>query len=145
MTMTKVEIDVPEGEEEFEEDMAVLKKCGGRLYDVVSDTTPIISLIKAGQLELLQKLFHVVCIPETVFRELTENKAYLEEAGIVQECKFLHVEKVKNEKSVVILRKFTGLDAGESETIILADEKQTDILLMDEVAACSWTIPKNRN
>ncbi len=30
---------------------------------VVSDTTPIISLMKAGQLELLQKLFGVVYIP----------------------------------------------------------------------------------
>ncbi len=31
---------------------------------VVSDTTPIISLMKAGQLELLQNLFDVVYIPE---------------------------------------------------------------------------------
>lgn len=99
---------------------------------IVSDTTPIISLMKAGQLELLQKLFDIVYIPEAVYRELTENKSYLEEARIVQECKFLLIEKVENEKSVAILRNFTGLDVGESEAIILADEKQSDILLMDE-------------
>ena len=99
---------------------------------VVSDTTPIISLMKTGQLELLQKLFGVVYIPKAVYQELTENETFLEEVRIVQECEFLYVEEVGNEKSVTILRKFTGLDVGESEAIILADEKHSDVLLMDE-------------
>lgn len=99
---------------------------------VVSDTTPIISLMKAGQLELLQKLFGVVCIPKAVYWELTENETFHEEVKMVHECEFLCVEEVNNEKSVAILRNFTGLDAGESEAIILADEKQSDVLLMDE-------------
>lgn len=30
---------------------------------VISDTTPIISLLKAGQLELLQKLYNRVLMP----------------------------------------------------------------------------------
>lgn len=46
---------------------------------VVSDTTPIISLMKAGQLELLQKLFGVVYIPVAVYRELTENEVFSQE------------------------------------------------------------------
>ncbi|MDE6714558.1 MAG: DUF3368 domain-containing protein [Lachnospiraceae bacterium] len=99
---------------------------------VVSDTTPIISLMKAGQLELLQKLFGVVYIPEAVYRELTENETFSGEVKIIQACEFIYVEEVDNEKSVIILRNFTGLDAGESEAIILADEKHSDVLLMDE-------------
>lgn len=99
---------------------------------VVSDTTPIISLMKAGQLELLHKLFGVVYILKAVYRELTENKSYSEEVRMIRECEFLYVEEVDNEKFVIILRSFTGLDAGESEAIILADEKQSDVLLMDE-------------
>ncbi len=99
---------------------------------VVSDTTPIISLMKAGQLELLRKLFGIVCVPKAVYRELTENENFSEEAKIVRDCEFICVEEVLNEKSVIILRNFTGLDAGESEAIILADEKQADVLLMDE-------------
>lgn len=35
---------------------------------VVSDTTPIISLMKAGQLELLQKLFGVVIFQRQYIR-----------------------------------------------------------------------------
>ena len=99
---------------------------------VVSDTTPIISLMKAGQLELLQKLFGVVYIPEAVYRELTENEAFSEETKLVRECEFLFFFFLDNGKSVAILRNFTGLDAGESEAIILADEKSSDVLLMDE-------------
>lgn len=99
---------------------------------VISDTTPIISLMKVGRLELLQKLFDVVYIPDAVYRELTESEAYPQEVRMVQECQFFLVEKVENEKSVTILRNFTGLDVGESEAIILADEKQSDVLLMDE-------------
>lgn len=99
---------------------------------VISDTTPIISLMKIGRLGLLQKLFDVVYIPKAVYQELTENEVFPEEIRIVQECEFLYVEEVDNEKSVTILRNFTGLDAGESEAIILADEKHSDVLLMDE-------------
>lgn len=58
---------------------------------VVSDTTPIISLMRAGQMELLQKLFDVVYIPDAVYRELTENEAYPKVVRIVQECNFLFV------------------------------------------------------
>lgn len=83
-------------------------------------------------MELLQKLFGVVYIPKAVYRELTENEAFSEEIRMVQECEFLYVEEVDNGKSVTILRNFTGLDAGESEAIILADEKHSDVLLMDE-------------
>lgn len=43
---------------------------------VVSDTTPIISLIKAGELGLLQNLFSVVYIPAAVYRELTKKEVF---------------------------------------------------------------------
>ena len=65
---------------------------------VVSDTTPIISLMKAGQLELLRQLFGVVYIPEAVYRELTDNEAFSEEVKMVRECEYLYVQKVGNGK-----------------------------------------------
>lgn len=43
---------------------------------VVSDTTPILSLLKAGRLELLEKLYRTVVVPEAVYSELTSNIAY---------------------------------------------------------------------
>lgn len=81
---------------------------------------------------MLRQLFEDVYIPEAVYRELTDNEAFSEEVRMVQECEFLYMQKVDNGKSVAILQNFTGLDAGESEAIILADEMNSDVLLMDE-------------
>lgn len=99
---------------------------------VVSDTTPIISLLKAGQLELLYKLYKIVLIPKAVYRELTENPLYMKEASIVKTTDFLYVAEVENIRSVDILRAVTGLDEGESEALIMYDERKADLLLMDE-------------
>lgn len=99
---------------------------------VVSDTTPIIALLKTGHLELLQLLFKSVLIPEAVFNELTTNQSYKEEAGQIRKCSYIQVEQVESQKTVDIFRRATGLDAGESEAIVLADERQAELLLMDE-------------
>ena len=99
---------------------------------VISDTTPIISLLKANHLELLQKLYGNVLIPKAVYKELTENPVYSEEAKIVKSLDFLKVVPVENVKSVNVLRSVTGLDAGESEALIMYDEQKADLLLMDE-------------
>lgn len=46
---------------------------------VISDTTPIISLLKINRLSLLQDLFGEVKIPLAVFNELTVNLKFAEE------------------------------------------------------------------
>lgn len=99
---------------------------------VISDTTPVISLLKAGHLEVLKDLFGEVIIPEAVFQELTGNATFKEEAAQVRSCSFIRVDRVKDQKTVNIFRRVTGLDAGESESIVMAEEKQADLLLMDE-------------
>ena len=99
---------------------------------VISDTTPILSLLKAGRLDLLQKLYENVIIPEAVYNELTINPLFKDERDKIAGCPFLKVEKAENLKSVRILRDVTGLDAGESEALIIYDEKQADLLLIDE-------------
>lgn len=99
---------------------------------VISDTTPVISLLKANQLGLLHELYGTVFVPEAVYRELTENPTYKKEAEMVRSQDFLSVMSVENIKSVNILRAVTGLDAGESEALIMYDEQRADLLLMDE-------------
>ena len=99
---------------------------------IISDTTPIISLIKINRLDLLEKLFGEILIPEAVFRELTTNVLFASEAEIVKSSKFLKVSPIQNKKSLEILQAASGLDDGESEAIILADELKSEVLIIDE-------------
>lgn len=99
---------------------------------VISDTTPIISLLKAEQLELLKYLFGEVVIPEAVYKELITNQMFQLETEKIKQSSFIKVGRVEDLKSVNIFRKMTGLDAGESEAIVMTKEKQADLLLMDE-------------
>lgn len=101
---------------------------------VVSDTTPLISLMKADQLGALQKLFGKILIPEAVFTELTTNLSFQDEAQIIRDCDFIQVVSVDERKVVTTLQRATGLDLGESEAIVYADSNQADFLLMDEDA-----------
>ena len=99
---------------------------------VVSDTTPLISLMKIGHLGLLKKYFGEVQVPEAVFNELTVNERFIDEVNQIRNCQFIQIVKVKDYKAVNLLRRVTGLDLGESEAIVLSDDIQADLLLMDE-------------
>lgn len=99
---------------------------------VVSDTTPLISLLKIGRLELLENLFGYVLIPQAVYRELTVDERFKLEAEQIKDKKYIEVCTASDENSVSILKRATGLDQGESEAIVLTDEVKADLLLMDE-------------
>ena len=54
---------------------------------VVSDTTPLISLLKISRLDLLEKLFGEVLIPSAVFNELTTDERFQLEANQIRQEK----------------------------------------------------------
>ena len=98
---------------------------------IVSDATPIISLVKLDMLDILCKFYNEVLLPMAVFNEVCSNPAYAAEAGAVQKCAFISVKNVNDTHSVKILRA-AGLGLGESEAIALADTLPDSLLLMDE-------------
>ena len=99
---------------------------------VVADATPLISLMKIGRLNLLERLFGQIVIPEAVYSELTTNVAFAAEVCQIEECSFIKRVSVSDNKSVDMLRRVTGLDLGESEAIVYADVNGANILLIDE-------------
>lgn len=101
---------------------------------VVSDTTPLISLLKIGRLDLLQKLFGEVHVPRAVFAELTQNPRFTEEAEQVRSCAFIKVGVADGGRVRGIIAE-TGLDLGESEAIVLAESLGANLTLIDEIRA----------
>ena len=100
---------------------------------VVSDATPVISLLKINQLNLLHGLFQEVLIPQAVYDELTLNPAFEKEVIQIKECTFITKVEVGQESSVNLFQRVTGLDRGESEAIIYTDNEGADLILMDEI------------
>lgn len=99
---------------------------------VIADTTPIITLMKLGRLDLLERLFGIVTVPNAVYEELVGNSKYPVEAQIIVKCSFLKRCEVSDRQSIKILREVVGLDTGESEAIALAEETVADLLIIDE-------------
>ena len=100
---------------------------------IVSDTTPLMTLLKCDHLDLLKKMYGSVLIPSAVYNELTDNPLYEQEAQIIKDCDFLEVKEITNKERIRTLQSSTGLDLGETEALVLAEITNADLLLMDEV------------
>jgi predicted nucleic acid-binding protein len=89
-----------------------------RQLKVVSNTTPVLSLIKIGKLELLKNLFGNIIVPFAVYEEMEAGK---DRAFYVNLCEleWIKIEKIDNPK---VRSYLLDLDEGEAETPVLAKE-----------------------
>lgn len=94
---------------------------------VISDTSTVTNLIQIGKLDLLEKLFGEVLIPQKVYEELSD---YENQKVQLDSCDWILVKTVSDRRAVAELREI--LDAGEAEAIILAQESKADFLIIDE-------------
>ncbi len=92
---------------------------------VVSDTTAITTLLKAGMVDLLPALFERVFIPQAVWNELLAFHSELPE--------FLVLNPVESEGE--LLPETSALGRGEAESITLAKGIPADLLLTDDSKA----------
>lgn len=97
---------------------------------VVSDASPIISLATVGQLDLLQKLYGTVIIPQAVRNEIMGEEEGHPGIPAVKTAKWIETREVANQLTVMSLQ--LELDEGEAEAITLAVELKADLLLVDE-------------
>ena len=95
---------------------------------VVSNTTPIISLLKLNQLELLQKFYSEVYIPSAVYEEIEVGKSK-EFYKDLSKISWINIIEIQDKQAV---KYFLDLDLGEAEAIVLATEIEVNLILLDE-------------
>lgn len=98
------------------------------MLKVVSNTTPILSLLKIGKLQILKELYQEVLIPLEVYNEIEagrDKEYYLD----LRTEDWIKIHRIENTLS---LSYFLDLDKGEAEEIVLASEKKADLILLDE-------------
>jgi len=98
------------------------------MHNVVSNTTPILNLLKIGKLDLLRELYGKVKISHAVYREIESGKDrdyYID----ITKLDWIEITPIQSSSARLYL---FDLDDGEAETIILAQEQAADIAIIDE-------------
>ncbi len=94
---------------------------------IVSDTSCITNLIQIDQFNLLSAIYTTVIISPVVKKELQQFHLFSDED--VEKLNLLIQTPINN---AAVNQLMLQLDAGESESIILAEELNADFLLVDE-------------
>ncbi len=95
---------------------------------IVSNTTPIITLLTISKLELLQQIYGEIIIPKGVYEEIEQGKDkpfYTD----LSKFEWIIIKSIKDREPIKYL---TDLDKGEAEVIVLANELQADLVIIDE-------------
>lgn len=106
---------------------------------VVSNTSPLIWLSKAGRISLLKDLFVQITVPEEVYKEAVENglAGGFSDALATKECfdqgwiKVTTLTEAEIIQCQKIIEQNPEIDLGEVQAIVLARRKKA-LLLMDE-------------
>jgi len=107
---------------------------------IVSNTTPIISLASIGRIDILKQSFDHVLIPQAVYDEIKAKERY----GFHEiDDDFFEVVAIQDQFALNIL--LNDLDLGEAQTIVLAKELHSDIVLIDETIGYNLAASQNLN
>ena len=90
---------------------------------IVSNSSPLIILYRCGELDLLEKLFEEIIIPETVHNEVVQNTKDPQQSKSISQSSFIKVHPLS--ESLTFSRK---IDRAEAEAISLTIELQPIIL-----------------
>jgi hypothetical protein len=104
---------------------------------VVSNTTPIITLLGVGQFDLLHRLYGQIIVPETVYLEIEAGKSKAFYADLRQ-FDWISIQQVRDTAKMAALS--SRMDAGEAAALVLAEEVKADLVLLDEKVARKYAL-----
>jgi predicted nucleic acid-binding protein len=98
----------------------------------VSDSSPLVSLARIGQLNLLASLYKRILIPVEVEHEVTVAGRGLPGAEEVRKANWIEVAPQKPVADSSLEQACRNLGAGERGAILLAKSLPSDVVLLDE-------------
>ena len=111
---------------------------------IVSNSSPLMNLAIIGQLDILNKLFGNITIPDEVWQELVVDGEGKLGSGEIAEASWIKRSSIDNIALFQLLKR--SLDIGEAAAITLAIEKNANLILLDEIDARSmseiYNLPK---
>lgn len=103
------------------------------MLKVVCNSSPLIHLAKIKMLEILEKIFGEILVPEAVYRECVREGGEREDAKEIEKARWIRVVNIQDEELKRALNVI--LDEGESESIVLALEQSADLIVFDDYEA----------
>jgi len=97
---------------------------------IISNTTPIITLLTISKLELLKDIYGKIIIPKGVYEEIEQGKSKPYYCDL-SKISWIEIKSIRDRQPLKYLH---DLDKGEAEVIILANEINADLVIIDEKA-----------
>ncbi len=102
---------------------------------VIGNSSPVIHLAKIGRLNLLERLYSRILVPEKVYLECTDTVHYHKETELIAKSAWIKRHLIEDDRLFNLL--YAEIDAGEAEALVLALEQKADLLLLDDQEARS--------
>jgi predicted nucleic acid-binding protein len=99
---------------------------------VISDTSPLFYLHRLRRLDLLQKLYQRITVPQAVADELKAGGDQGEDVPNIREYEWLKVRSVRVPEVITLI---TDLGAGEAQVLALAIEEPGSLVILDDSLA----------
>lgn len=97
---------------------------------IICNTTPFIALASIGQVDLLQKIYTSIEVPEAVVKEINEGgKIYVPDISNFEWVDVLR--NIRNQDDRLLFQ----LDNGERQVILNALNQNADLVLIDDLIA----------
>ncbi len=95
---------------------------------VVVNSTPLVAFWTIGRLDILRDLFHEITIPPAVRDEFLSAEKDARRKALHNET-WIRVVALENPNRAAV---YAGLDEGEAQVLVLAEEQSASLVLIDE-------------
>ena len=97
---------------------------------VIVNSTPLIALSNVDKLEVLKMMYGEITIPRAVYKEISAKPDSISKKMVEEARDWIKVENIENEMAKLMFK--SQLHEGEVEVMILAKEKNADLVIIDD-------------